>query len=158
MRPANWSATVFQTKAASGAVSLTGRVIGAPAASRAANGRSAAVGSQLRMAFSAASMPTLRSAEVQMAGKIVAAAVARCRPVMRSWSFSVPASKNFSINVSSASATASISAVRAACASCSIAAGTGPSAAGPPSAAAVKAFMPMMSTMPVQASPSPIVR
>ena len=51
-----------------------------------------------------------------------------------------------------------MSAVRAACASPASASGIGPSTAGPPSGGAVKAFMPTTSTMPVQASPSPIGR
>ena len=84
MRPANWSATVFQTNAASGAVSETGIDRSCPPASRAGKGRSAADGSQLSIAFSVASMPMFFSAAVQTAGKIVPPATAFFSPVMRS--------------------------------------------------------------------------
>ena len=55
----------------------------------------------------------LTSADVQTSGKTLAAAVALRRPATSSSSVSVPASKNFSISFSSASATISIRASRA---------------------------------------------
>ena len=54
------------------------------------------------------------SADVQTSGKILPAIVAVRSPATSSASVSVPASKNFSINVSSASATISMRASRAA--------------------------------------------
>ena len=70
---------------------------------------------------------------------------------------SVPASKNFSIRLSSASATISISASRAAFALSVMSAGTAPSVILPdPSAANVYAFIATRSTTPVKCFSSPM--
>ena len=61
---------------------------------------------------------------MQKSGKILRASTAVRRPATSSSCVSVPASKNFSISLSSASATISMSASRAACASSLMSAGT----------------------------------
>jgi hypothetical protein len=78
-------------------------------------------------------------------------------PLTSSSCGSVPASKNFSIRLSSASATISMSASRAVVAACSSSAGIAPSVGLPlPSAANVQAFMPTRSMTPRNDFSSPI--
>ena len=78
-----------------------------------------------RCASSSGCMPMFAVADAQSTGKMRPAAMPRLRPATSSSCVSVPASKNFSISASSASATISISASRALLAAPSISAGTG---------------------------------
>ena len=66
------------------------------------------------MASASGCMPMFRSPDAQKTGKSLPARIARARPAVSSSCVSVPASKNFSISASSASATISMSASRAA--------------------------------------------
>ena len=99
----------------------------------------------------------LTRAEVQTSGNTRAAAVALRRPSTTSSSVSVPASKNFSISFSSASATISIRASRAVSTAAVMSAGTGPSVNAPlPSALKTKALRVIKSTTPRKFFSSPI--
>ena len=94
--------------------------------------------------------------EVHTSGTIVAARVAVARPLVNSSWVSVPASKNFSINDSSASATISISASRADCAASLRPAGISPSVILPDASPANEyAFIDTRSTTPVKFFSSP---
>jgi hypothetical protein len=99
----------------------------------------------------------LAVADVHTSGNTREALTPRLRPSISSSCVSVPDSKNFSISASSASATISISASRALCASLSRLAGIAPSDGLPlPSVANVIAFIATRSTTPVNAFSSPI--
>ncbi len=99
----------------------------------------------------------LTIADVQTSGNTLAAAVALRSPATTSSSVSVPASKNFSISFSSASATISTRASRAASTSPVISAGTGPSVNEPLSSVLNrKAFRVTRSTTPRKFFSSPI--
>ena len=109
------------------------------------------------MASASGAMPMLRSPEAQRTGNSRALRTPRARPAASSSCVSVPASKNFSMRLSSASATISISASRAAFASPAIASGTGPSVILPDSSVAnVYAFIATRSTTPRKAFSSPM--
>ena len=80
-----------------------------------------------RIASISACAPMLARPDVHTSGKIFDARVAVARPFTSSSCVNVPASKNFSISASSASATISISASRAVLAASAMLAGTAPS-------------------------------
>ena len=96
-------------------------------------------------------------AEVSTSGKMRAAATPRLSPATRSSWLSVPASKNFSISASSASATISINASRAASAVPTMSPGIDPSTGLPlASLAKVSDFIATRSTTPRKFFSSPI--
>jgi len=96
-------------------------------------------------------------ADVQTRGKIFRFETPVRRPLSRSSWLSVPASKNFSMRLSSASATISTSASRPAFTLSVMSAGTAPSVILPePSVVNVYAFIATRSTTPVKCFSSPM--
>ncbi len=128
IRPAKGSATVFQTKAASGPESAAWvRVSSLVLRSVTPNPRSAGDCTCDTIASISGCSPIFVVADVHSTGKMRPALIPRFRPDSSSSCESVPASKNFSIRASSASATISMSASRAEPAAVSMLAGTAPS-------------------------------
>ncbi len=108
------------------------------------------------MASSNGCAPMLRSPEAHPSGNIFPACVAFFRPCTSSSCERVPASKNFSINCSSASATISINASRATFTASVMSSGTAASDMVPePSVANEYAFIETRSITPVKAPSSP---